>query len=94
MVDHALSCSQGGYPSLRHNELRDLTAHLLSETCPNVSTKPELQPLSGESLTYLISNVQDGARLDVRAEGFWGDRHQSTFFNSTIPLHQVTVVSP
>ena len=36
---------------------------------------------SGESLTYLMSNVQDGARLDVRAEGFWGDRHQSAFFD-------------
>ena len=80
-VDHALSCSQGGYTSLRHSELRDLTAKLLSETCPNVSTEPELQPLSGESLTYLASNVQDGARLDVRAEGFWGDRHQNAFFD-------------
>ena len=79
-VDHALSCSRGEYPSLRHNELRDLTAQLLSETCPNVSTEPELQPLSGESLTYLTSNVQDGAHLDVRA-GFWGDRHQSAFFD-------------
>ena len=46
-MDHALSCSQGGYPSLRHNELRDLTAQRLSETCPNVSTKLELQPLKG-----------------------------------------------
>ena len=79
-VDHALSCSRGGYPSLRHNELRDLTAQLLSETCPNVSTEPELQLLSGESLTYLTSNIQDGARLDVRA-GFWGDRHQSASFD-------------
>ena len=66
---------------MRHNELRGPTAQLLSETCPNVSTEPELQPLSGESLTYLISNVQDGACLDVRAEGFWGDRHQSAFFD-------------
>ena len=79
-MDHAFSCSRGGNPSLRHNELRDLTAQLLSETCPNVSTEPELQPLSGESLTYLMSNVQDGAHLDVRA-GFWGDRHQSAFFD-------------
>ena len=70
-MDHALSCSQSGYPSLRHNELRDLTAQLLSETCPNVSTKLELQPLSGETLTHLTSNAQDGACLDVRAEGFF-----------------------
>ena len=75
-----VACSRG-YPSLRHNELRDLTAQLLSETCPNVSTEPELQSLSGETLTHLTSNAQDGARFDARAEGFWGDRHQSTFFD-------------
>ena len=80
-VDHALSCPRGGFPALRHNEIRDLTAQLLSETCPCVSTEPELQPLSGETLTYSTSNTQDGARLDVRAEGFWGDRHQSAFFD-------------
>ena len=72
-MDHALSCSRGGYPSLRHNELRDLMAQLLSETCPNVSTEPELQPLSGETLAHLTSNAQDGACLDVRTEVFWGD---------------------
>ena len=67
--------------ALRRNEIRDLTAQLMSETYPNVSTEPDLQPLSGESLTYLTSNRQDGARLDVRAEGFWGDRYQSAFFD-------------
>ena len=25
-VQHALSCSKGGYPSIRHNEVRDLNA--------------------------------------------------------------------
>ena len=33
---HALSCPKGGFPSLRHNEVRDLTANLLSEVCNNV----------------------------------------------------------
>ena len=28
-VDHVLSCPKGGLPSLRHNEIRDLTATLL-----------------------------------------------------------------
>ena len=27
-VQHALSCPRGGFPSIRHNELRDLTASL------------------------------------------------------------------
>ena len=58
----------------------NVTAQLLSETCPNVSIEPDLQPLTGETLTYLTSDAVDGARLDVRAEGFWGDRQQSSFF--------------
>ena len=30
-VEHVLSCPKGGFPSIRHNELRDLTASLLTE---------------------------------------------------------------
>ena len=40
-----------------------------------------IQPLTGERLAHLTSNTEDGARLDVRAQGFWGDRHQSAFFD-------------
>ena len=47
---HLLSCPTGGFPSIRHNELRDITATLLSEICSNVSIEPRLQPLTGESL--------------------------------------------
>ena len=32
-VEHALSCFHGGSPTIRHNELRDVTAELLSEVC-------------------------------------------------------------
>ena len=35
-VDHALSCPRGGFPTIRHNELRDMCAELLSETCHDV----------------------------------------------------------
>ncbi len=38
----------GGFPTLRYNELRDMTASLLTEVCSNVATEPHLQPLSGE----------------------------------------------
>ena len=45
-VDHALSCPKGGLPSLRHNEIRDLTASLLTEVCHQVQVEPELQAVS------------------------------------------------
>ena len=41
-VDHALSCPKGGFPSIRHNEVRDITAELLSEVCHDVEVEPHL----------------------------------------------------
>ena len=76
-----LSYPRGALPSIRHNDIRDLTAKLLTEICPNVATEPTLQPLTGETLTHRTSNCEDGARLDVSAQGFWGDRHERAFFD-------------
>ena len=80
-VEHAISCPCGGYPSLRHNEIRDFTAHLLTEVCCNVGIEPPLQSLTGESLSYRTSNIEDGARLDVAANGFWECGDQRAFFD-------------
>ena len=71
-VERAFSCSFGGFPLIRHNELHDITAALLSEVCHNVRTEPPLQPLSGEQFHYRSANVEDGSQLDVSAESFWG----------------------
>ena len=30
-VDHAMICHMGGFPTIRHNEIRDITASLLTE---------------------------------------------------------------
>ena len=80
-VDHALCCPTGGFPSIRHNELRDLTANTMTEVCHNVCIEPTLQPLSDESLRYSSANREDGARLDIRAAGFWGCRYQQAYFD-------------
>ena len=73
-VEHALTCNHGGFSFLRHNEISDLSAKLLTEVCPNVGIEPELQPLSGETLALRTANRQDEARVDIRAQGFWGER--------------------
>ena len=44
-VEHVFTCSHGGYSTIHHNEIRDLTAQLMSEVCPNVATEPTLQPV-------------------------------------------------
>ena len=43
-----MMCSKGGFPTIRHNEVRDLTADLLTEVCYDVEVEPKLQELTGE----------------------------------------------
>ena len=78
-IEHALSCPKGSFPSIRHNEIRDLTANLLTEVCNDVSIEPELQPIDGETFTGASSYSQDCARLDIAASGLWGGRFERTF---------------
>ena len=75
-VDHLLSCSRGGFPSLRHNEVRDLTARLLTEVCNDVQIEPELQEITTEVLPERSANTNNGARLDIAASGLWGGRRE------------------
>ena len=69
-VEHALSCSRGGYVSLRHNEVRDLLTDLLSDTCKNVTAEPHLQPVCGERFQSASAITADEARLNIQAGDF------------------------
>ena len=80
-MDHALSCHCGGFLSIRHNELRDLTAHLLTEVCSNVGVEPVLQPLGGKRMDHRTANSEDNARLDIKADNFWSRDRQSAFLD-------------
>ena len=70
-VDHAMMCHKGGLPTLRHNEIQDLTAGLLSEASTSVSVEPPLQALGDEEFSIRSANREDQARLDLRASDFW-----------------------
>ncbi len=83
-VDHAMTCHMGGIPTIRHNfsgdEIRDITATLLTEICHNVATEPLLQPLTNESFALRSANTEPNARLDIRARSFW-NTGQDAFFD-------------
>ena len=64
-----MTCHMGGYPTIRHNEIRDTTAYLLTEVCSSVATEPNLQPLSGETLHLASANATDGATYVQEASG-------------------------
>ena len=65
---HSLVPKVVSYPSIWHN--RDLTANLVPEVCSNVSVEPMLQLITGETFRGASANVQEGARLDLAADGF------------------------
>ena len=67
-------------PTLRHNVIRDMSANLLREVCPNTCTEPSLQPLYSETFQLCTANTDNEARVDIRAEGFWTSA-QVAFFD-------------
>ena len=78
-IDHALSCPKGGVIVIRHNEVRNFTAELLSECYRNVHLEPTLTPLTGE--TFPASTITtDEARVEVAARGVW-TKSQMAFFD-------------
>ena len=80
-VDHAINCPKGVFPTIRHNELRDLTGNLLAWVCPNVCVEPVLQTLGGETFNHLFANQEYHARSDIRARRFWGSPLQCAFLD-------------
>ena len=75
-----MSCKKGGFVTIRHNDLRDLTANMLSEVSKDVEIERKLTltlklkltlKLTGEVLGTRIANTTNKARLDIRARGVW-----------------------
>ena len=88
-----MSCPHGGYPSIRHNEVRDLTASLLREVCNDVVVEPQLQPLEGEILHGRTCNRRDDARLGVSMQGFWGERFGRAFVDIRVFAHSLSLIA-
>ncbi len=66
-VNHALTCSVGGYVCMRHNRIRDVEASILRDICKDVRVEPELLPIGDIPVDCI--NKSDKARLDVSAVG-------------------------
>ncbi len=62
----------GGFPAVKHNKVRDITASLLTEVCHAVTIEPHLQSLSGETFSHRSAITEDGARLNVAMYRFGG----------------------
>ena len=91
-IHHAFVCPAGGYPSARHNELRDLLAAALGEVVSDVELEPRLLPLTDESLPFRNCNRDAEARVDIRARGFW-TRQQEAFFDVRVTHPKASLLS-
>ena len=71
-VDHALSCPKGAFPIICHNEIRDLTASVLTKVCHDVRVEPNLQPIiiTQKTMSASTANTSDGAQLDITINQF------------------------
>ena len=80
-VQHAMSCKKAGFVALRHNEVRDILATLLSDVCKDIELEPSILTLNGEEQTVRkTAKTNDEVRLDIRARSFWVSG-QNAFFH-------------
>jgi len=91
-TDHAMTCATGGYPTCRHDNIRDVLSEALSSVCCDVQTEPRLVPLSGEEPPLRTSSRDDHGRVDIRARGFW-TRQQNAFFDVTVTHPKASLLS-
>ena len=73
-----MSCKKGGFVSVRHNNLRNLTANMLFEVSKDIEIESKLTPLTDEELSNRTAITTNEARLDSRARGVW-ERGQQAF---------------
>ena len=57
-IEHALNCPRGGFPTLRHNEIRNLTGNLLTEVCHDVISVDISQLTLDRIRNIITSNLQ------------------------------------
>ena len=83
-VQHIMSCKKGGPVTLRHNEVSDITATLLSNVYKDVEFGPSLWILHGEEQTMRkTAKTNDEVRLHICAKSFWV-RGQKAFFDARV----------
>ena len=80
-LTHALLCARCGYTHMRHNEIRDTFATLMSEVCFDIDIEPKIQSLQGKSFVINSTTTDEDARLDVKTNRLWGLRFRRTFFD-------------
>ena len=79
-----MNCKRGGFISMRHNNIRDFQANLLTKVCKDVEIEPPLKPVTEEER--------------LTASTLTSDKHDQTFefvaFGGTDRMHILIFESP
>ena len=78
-VTHALNCHRGGFVNARHDQIRNFECTLLKSVLHDVECEPHLHPVVNREGYQQSANLDDDARLDIRARGFWRNGQNAYF---------------
>ena len=67
-----LSSPRGGFTSIHHIEIRDITANLLTEVCNDVCVEPDLQEVTTEELSGQSAIMTVRGQIGYRCQRFLG----------------------
>ena len=82
-----------GFPTIRHSEVRDILADLLTKVCSDVAVEAQLAPVSGEVFLAVSANTANSAGADIRARGLW-TRPQNAFLDVRIFIPMLRPMPP
>lgn len=64
-IGHAISCKKAGFITIRHNDLCDFTACLLTEVCEDVDIEPQLLSVTGDTFDNQTDNTSNETKFDI-----------------------------
>ena len=72
-----MSCKKGEFINIRHYDVKDLRAKLLSEVSHDVLVESTLLPLTGKRMEHRTAFETNEARLTLEQEdsGYGGSKH-------------------
>ena len=73
--------NRGGFPSIQHSEIRNITSEFWQRYVVELALNPAYSLWQVKRLVQRSANREDGARLDIVAENFWGHDRQRAFFD-------------
>lgn len=72
----------GGFPTIRHNKLRDACADLIVGVCHDVCTEPHAPSTTQRRASHwTMTSTSNRVQAGIAASRFWGGQYKCKFFD-------------